>query len=153
MKTSEILPSAWPIQIGEKMKRKRLHGLVGGAHQWGITSCMNGRAILVFSNPGKSKDFGYDRWEGAREDGLFHYTGQGPVGDQDVSSRANKSLLRSKARGLPVHLFMSSRTDVTYFGLHQLAENPYRWERALDQTGQMRRVIVFHLVQVQVNQI
>ncbi len=141
----------WPIHVGQKLRRQVLHSLVGGAHQWGITSCMNRKAILVFSNPPKSKKFGYDRWEGRRSNGAYHYTGQGPNGDQDVSSRANKSLLRSKALGLPVHLFESEGAEVTYVGLYQLAEDPYRWEVAPDSNGMTRKVVVFHLVQVQID--
>lgn len=144
--------NSWPIKVGQKLKRRQLHSLVGGAHQWGITSCMNGSAILVFSNPAKSRKFGYDRWEGPRSDGTYHYTGQGPVGDQDISTRSNRALIRSKARQLPVHLFTSEGTEVTYVGLFELAEDPYRWERAPDQLGNDRRVVVFHLVRLDVDE-
>jgi hypothetical protein len=142
----------WPIEVGEKLLRKKLHALVGGAHQWGITSCMNGTAMLVFTNPTKAKKFGYDRWEGPVPDGGYHYTGQGPIGDQDVSTRANKSLLRSQFSGIPVHLFRSAGTEVTYLGRYKLAENPYRWEKAPDELGNDRRVVVFQFVQVQIDQ-
>jgi len=144
--------NSWPIKVGQKLKRRQLHSLVGGAHQWGITSCMNGSALLVFSNPAKSKKFGYDRWEGPRSDGTYHYTGQGPVGDQDISTRSNRALIRSKARQLPVHLFTSEGTEVTYVGLFELAEDPYRWERAPDLLGNDRRVVVFHLVRLDVDE-
>ena len=138
----------WPISVGQKLKRRALHTLVGGSHQWGITSCMGGKAILIFTNPNKARKFGYDRWEGPQADGVFLYTGQGPVGDQDVSTRSNKSLLLSKARNLPCHLFRSVGNEVTYLGEYELAEDPFRWERAPDQDGNDRKVIVFHLIQV-----
>lgn len=141
----------WPIVVGQKLLRKSLHALVGGGHQWGITSCMGGSALLVFTNPAKAKKFGYDRWEGSVPNGGFHYTGQGPIGDQDVSTRANKSLLRSQFSGIPVHLFRSAGTEVTYLGQYKLAENPYRWEKAPDELGNNRRVIVFQFVQVQID--
>ena len=142
----------WPIEVGEKILRRKLHALVGGGHQWGITSCMNGSALLVFVNPVKAKKFGYDRWEGPVPNGGYHYTGQGPIGDQDVSTRANKSLLRSQFSGIPVHLFRSEGTEVTYLGQYKLAENPYRWERAPDELGNNRRVVVFQFVQVEIDQ-
>lgn len=141
----------WPVKIGETLKRRRLHALVGGAQQWGITSCMKGAAMLVFSNPTRSRQYGYDRWEGPRSDGTYHYTGQGTTGHQDVSSRANRQLLRSKGLGKPVHLFESEGTDVTYVGPHELAEDPFRWEDAPDQAGNLRRVVVFHLVRIEID--
>ena len=142
--------NTWPIKIGQVIKRRELHQLVGGAHQWGITSCSNGTAVLVFNNPQKARKYGYDRWEGAKANGRFDYTGQGPRGDQDISTRANKSLLRTKARGLPIHLFRSEGTQVTYLGIYALAEDPYRWEEAPDETGLLRRVVVFQMVRVEV---
>ena len=141
----------WPIKVGETLKRRRLHTLVGGAHQWGITSCLDGRAMLLFRNPKKSKKFGYDKWEGKQGNGQFHYTGQGVKGNQDVSTRANKSLLMSKDLGKPVHVFESLGTDVTYLGHYELLDNPYRWEIAPDETGRERRVVVFHLQRVEID--
>lgn len=141
----------WPIQVEQRLKRKRLHELIGGAQQWGITSCMNGRAMLVFSNPARSKKYGYDKWEGQQTDGTFHYTGQGTVGDQNEDSRANRSLLESKAKGKPVHLFESEGTEVTYVGQHVLADKPFRYEQAPDTTGALRRVVVFHFVRLEID--
>ena len=141
----------WPIRVGETLKRRRLHALVGGAHQWGITSCLNGRAMLLFRNPKKSKKFGYDKGEGQQDNGQFHYTGQGVKGNQDVSSRANKSLLMSKDLEKPVHIFESLGTDVTYLGRYELLDNSYRWEVAPDETGHERRVVVFHLLRVEID--
>jgi hypothetical protein len=138
---------AWPVKVGEKLKRVELHAKVGGARQWGITSCLNGDAVLVFANPGKSAKFGYDKWERELANGDYHYTGQGPVGDQVVDSRANKSLLKTQASNAPIHLFEVDGTTVTYKGPYKLDSNPYRYERSLDLNGNDRRVIVFHLIQ------
>ena len=146
MKDFEVIP--WPLKPGERLKRKQLHALVGGSHQWGITSCLKGSALLVFTDPVRSREYGYDRWEGWRSDNSFHYTGQGTVGPQDVTSRANRSLLRSQAETKPIHLFEADRTVVTYLGEFKLAEDPFRWEEAPDKYGSMRPVVVFHLVRV-----
>ena len=141
----------WPVVVGEKIRRQKLHALVGGAQQWGITSCKKGTAVLVFSNPLKSRKFGYDRWEGPRSDGAYHYTGQGPAGDQDVSARANKVLLRSKSLEIPVHLFEAEGPEVTYLGQFELAEDPYRYEKAPDINGLLRKVVVFQLIRVEID--
>ena len=141
------MTSTWPIKVGGKLKRVELHAKVGGARQWGITSCLNGSAVLVFANPKKSAKFGYDKWEKEMGNGDYHYTGQGPVGDQVVDSRANKSLLKTQTSSAPIHLFEADGTTVTYKGQYKLDSNPYRYERSLDFNGNDRRVIVFHLVQ------
>lgn len=150
---SSPLLDDWPVVVGQTLKRQQLHALVGGARQWGITSCLKGVAILVFSNPRRSRQYGYDRWEGPRADGAYHYTGQGTIGHQDVSSGANRQLLRSKALGKSVHLFESEGTDVTYVGPYELAENPFRWEVAPDQKGNLRQVVVFHLLRVEIDHV
>ena len=143
--------SEWPVKIGQTLKRQKLHSLVGGAHQWGITSCLNGRAMLVFCNPKKSKKFGYDKWEGRQSGGQFHYTGQGVRGNQEISAGANRSLLRSREIGKPIHLFESQGTEVTYVGQYELATDAFRWENAPDETGRDRRVVVFHMVKVEID--
>jgi len=146
-----VTVSDWPVKVGQTLKRQRLHALVGGAHQWGITSCLGGKAMLVFCNPKKSKKFGYDKWEGRQSNGEFHYTGQGVRGNQEISSGANRSLLRSRELGKPIHLFVSAGTDVTYVGQHELAADAFRWETAPDETGRDRRVVVFQMVRVEID--
>ena len=138
--------SQWPVKVGQTLKRVALHEKVGGARQWGITSCLDGRAVLVFANPGKAAKFGYDKWEREQSNGEYHYTGQGPVGNQEVDCRANKSLLKTQMSNAPIHLFEADGTSVTYKGHYKLNSNPYRYERSLDLNGNDRRVIVFHLV-------
>ncbi len=140
--------SEWPVKVGQTLRRVVLHEKVGGARQWGITSCLDGRAVLVFANPGKAAKYGYDKWEREQSNGEYHYTGQGPVGDQKVDSRANKSLLKTQLSNSPIHLFEANGTSVTYKGQYKLNGNPYRYERSLDLNGNDRRVIVFHLVRV-----
>ena len=140
--------SDWPVKTGETLKRVALHAKVGGARQWGITSCLDGKAVLVFANPGKAAKFGYDKWEREQTNGDYHYTGQGPVGDQQVDTRANKSLLKTQLANTPIHLFEADGTSVTYKGEYKLNSDPYRYERSLDLNGNDRRVIVFHLVRV-----
>lgn len=137
----------WPVKVGGKLKRVELHEKVGGARRWGITSCLSGAAVLVFANPARSAKFGYDKWEKEMANGDYHYTGQGTVGDQVVDSRANKSLLKTQASNAPIHLFEADGTTVTYKGQYKLDSNPYRYERSLDENGNDRRVVVFHLIQ------
>lgn len=138
--------SSWPFSVGQRTTRREVHARVGGAHQWGITSCLQGKAVLVFSNPAKGRKFGYDRWQGWRPDGRFHYTGQGITGNQDIASRSNKVLLRTIETGLPIYLFEVDGKEVVYQGEFALDQVPYRIEDAPDARSLQRKVVVFHLV-------
>jgi 5-methylcytosine-specific restriction protein A len=137
---------SWPVDVGATLKRVHLHQMVGGAHQWGITSCLNGSAILVFSDAKKAQKFGYDKWEGFQRDGSFHYTGQGKFGPQTIESGSNRRLLRSSEDRKPIHVFLAHSPLVTYVGQFSLGIQPFRWEKAPDADGHERSVVVFHLL-------
>ncbi len=137
---------SWPISVGTTLKRVQVHAMVGGAHQWGVTSCLGGAAMLIFADPVKSREFGYDKWEGMQLDGSFHYTGQGKFGPQTVDSGPNRRLLKSNEEGRLIHVFRAQSPYVTYIGIFHLGEPPYRWESAPDTNGIERPVVVFHLI-------
>ncbi|QFQ90944.1 hypothetical protein LM010_05670 [Lacticaseibacillus manihotivorans] len=83
-----------------------------------------------------------DRWEA---DGLFHYTGEGQVGDQSLDYRQNKTLNESDRNGISVYLFESSRDNAyVYRGEVVLAKAPYP-EQAPDRDGKLWRVYKFPL--------
>jgi 5-methylcytosine-specific restriction protein A len=83
-----------------------------------------------------------DRWEA---DGLFHYTGEGQVGDQSLDYRQNKTLNESDQNGISIYLFESSRdNEYVYRGEVMLAKPPYP-EQAPDRDGKLRRVYKFPL--------
>ena len=139
---------SWAIEIGDQLRRSEVHARYGGATQWGITSCMNGNAVLVFVNPKKSAKFGYDKWEGPRPNGRYDYTGQGPEGDQSPDRRANKSLLLTQQNRTPIYLFEAHGPIVTFKGVFRLEHSPFRYERAPDINGNERRVIVFSFIRM-----
>lgn len=139
----------WPILRGQTLKRRALHALVGGAHQWGITSCLNGTNVLVFSNPASARKHGYDVFEGLQKSGIYTYTGQGLVGDQSIESGSNRTLLATQSSGRPIRLFTANGPEVTYLGRYRLAEVPFQYESAPDSSGLLRRVIVFNLLPIE----
>jgi hypothetical protein len=139
----------WPILRGQTLKRTELHSLVGGAQQWGITSYQNGLGVLIFANPLSSRRYGYDKWEGQKPSGVFDYTGQGRFGDQNIEKGANRTLLATQRTKKPIRLFVVNKTDVTYLGKYKLADDPFRYEFAPDESGLSRRVVVFSLVPVE----
>lgn len=149
------MQSLFPVTLGNSLRKKEIHELVGGSGQHALTSCLGGLGFLVFHDPVKGKEFGYDRWEGAQLDGTFHYTGQGVNGDQMLRG-PNKSLLQTVANGTPIHFFTRPEPGIkrkpgnpyTYCGTVALAEYPYSVKTAPDKSGALRNVLVFHFVPV-----
>ncbi len=137
----------WGIKVGEVLKKTEIHKKYGGSGQHGMTSCLNGTEFLVFHNEKKSREFGYDKWEGRQLDGTFWYTGQGVRGDQKLT-RANKSLLEADLKGKPIRLFESVGTSTTYLGQYVLGEPKYEEELAPDEIGDERKVFVFRFVPI-----
>ena len=81
-----------------------------------------------------------DKWE---NDGLFHYTGMGLKGDQDLNYLQNRTLNESNSNGVTVHLFESFKSnEYTYRGEVFLAKEPYQITET-DAEGRKRRVYKF----------
>jgi hypothetical protein len=134
----------WSLEVGASLLRRRVHELFGGQQQGGISTPANSRHILIFTDPAKGKKFGYDLFEGEREDGCFSYTGQGQIGDQKFAN-GNKALLDSQQDGRTIRLFRTSGTLATYVGSYNLGTPPYVLRDAIDAEGNNRTIIVFNL--------
>ncbi|WP_460332586.1 restriction endonuclease [Streptomyces sp. O3] len=102
---------------------------------------------MLFSSHKAPRLYGYvDDW-GA--DGYYHYTGEGTVGDQQMTG-GNLSILKHREDGRPLHVFRPVSSGVIeHLGEFTLAEeNPwYRMDRP-DKFGETRSVITFRLSQV-----
>ena len=146
------IDKSFPLEIGETILRSNLHKLVGGTTQSGMTSSQKGGSFLIFHNPKKGRQFGYDIWEGLQADGTFWYTGQGVEGDQTLT-RANKQLLDFAKSGKPIHFFISRGTETTYQGKVDLANGEFVWKEAPDAKGNLRKVIVFKLLPIMENRL
>ena len=103
--------------------------------------------MFLFSNPAAGRAFGY-RFDGWHDDGTFHYTGDGQVGDQEATVGGNRALIRAAELGRVVRLFRSAGRFTTYLGRFELADSPYYRTDALDRLGEPRSVLVFRLVPV-----
>ena len=78
---------------------------------------------MIFSDPVAGERHGY--FDGWREDGHFHYTGEGQRGDQQMKS-GNAAILRHSDEGRALRLFMGVRGTVTYEGEFEVdPEEPY----------------------------
>ncbi|MCE5255110.1 MAG: HNH endonuclease [Actinomycetia bacterium] len=83
----------------------------------------------------------FDRWEGD----VFHYTGMGLVGDQNLDRTQNRTLAESDTNGVAVFLFENPRpNEYVFAGRVMLANGPYP-EMQRDKDGNERRVWVFPL--------
>jgi hypothetical protein len=138
----------WTTKVGEVMTRRAVHARYGGQQQQGISTPADSTEILVFTDPSKGAKYGYDLHEGAREDGIYAYTGEGRLGDQTLS-RGNLALLNSVQLGKTVRLFRTDNTLATYVGAFTLDDPPYSWQAIPDESGAIRKGIVFNLAPIE----
>jgi hypothetical protein len=130
------------MEIGSYHLRAELHARFGGNPRAGICPTKSG-AVLVFSDPASGTPFGYDSHDYLL-DGLYHYTGEGRTGDQQLV-RGNKALMKNS----PLLLF--SRVDQKtwrFVGEVGLSDTPYLVAEAPDQLGNLRKVLVFRFMAV-----
>ncbi len=67
----------------------------------------------MFTDPVAGERHGY--FDGWRDDGYFHYTGEGQRGDQGMMS-GNAAILNHARDGRSLRLFMGARGTVRYVG-------------------------------------
>jgi hypothetical protein len=133
----------WKLTPGQTILRSALHDEFGGNRQGGIAPSARYPEVFVFTTPAGHQHGYTDR---LRNDGLFHYTGQGQTGDQTFTG-ANRVLLEHKQRGMAVRVFLGVSGTTTYVGEFEVDdERPTYWETAPSTAGgPERRVIVFRL--------
>ena len=138
------------LKPGETIERKQLHELYGGRTQGGIGPSRRSDNVFIFSDPIAGEPHGY--FDGWREDGCFHYTGEGQYGDQQMKS-GNAAILRHAEEGRALRVFMGARGSVTYEDEFELdSEEPYYTTDAPETNdGPIRKVIVFRLRPTTVN--
>jgi 5-methylcytosine-specific restriction protein A len=143
----------WVTPIGAISTRAELKELYGGSvYSGGVVPSNTTPNVLVFSDPGEGRKYGY-RYDGPAPDGsAYYYTGRGTVGDQTIAD--NRAIIEHKEHGRTLRLFEASgvvqgtQTKLQrYLGEFILdSERPYRREPAQDTTGATRTVLVFRLL-------
>lgn len=141
----------WDLEPGATLPRREVNLRFGGNRMSGIADSAQTANVLLFSNPVKGKQFGYDRFEGWCEDGTFAYTGEGQEGDQSLDSPGNRALLTAETNGKAIRLFTVAGSMATYVGEFLLADVPHVERRSLDKHGNERAVFVFNLAPVHIN--
>lgn len=136
----------WDLRPGDEIRRKELHRQYGGGGQGGISPSRTSPNVLIFSDltAGSQHGYIYDAWD-AVQPGLFHYTGEGQFGDQQMI-RGNRAIFDHAEDGRAIRLFDGVRGDVRYVGEMEFAGPAFEMRPAHESGGaKVREVIVFHL--------
>src|SRR5690242_10071295 len=104
---------ALDISQDTTLRRTELHERYGGRRQGGISPSKVSDNVFIFTDPTKGLVHGYlyDGWR----DGLYHYTGEGQISDQQMV-QGNRAVRDHVAEGRELHLFEAHGVDVTYQG-------------------------------------
>lgn len=130
--------------VGELYNRRQdIHALFKGQQQGGISSPKEFPYVIIFTGE-QGHAYGYK--DGWNQDGLYYYTGEGQIGDQELRM-GNKAILDHQKNGKELLLFQYEKTGLVRHvgqmecvGYHE-AERP-------DRNGDPRKVLVFELVPV-----
>ena len=149
---------AFRLRAGDIVTRSQLVVEYGGSVQsGGIVPSKTSNSVFVFTDPAEGTQFGYV-YDGFSSDGtVFHYTGAGRDGDQQISG-SNSPILTHAAKGRSLHAFSaagvvsgSQAKLQRYIGEFVLdPELPFERMPALDRGGALRTVLVFRLLPVSV---
>jgi hypothetical protein len=144
MSTREYEVTEWDLAPGDEIERKVLQQTYGGRTQGGIGPSLKSPNVFIFSDPVAGEPHGY--FDGWRDDGYFHYTGEGQYGDQQMKS-GNAAILNHVADGRALRVFMGARGTVTYEDEFELADEQPWYSTDAPETGDgpVRKVIVFRL--------
>jgi hypothetical protein len=135
----------WTLQVGDQIRRRAVHAAYGGQQQGGISTPRRLRDILVFTDPIGGARYGYERFEGLREDGSYSYTGEGQHGHQ-AFVRGNLALRDAAKNVRTIRLFTTRGSAATYVGAFSTGEPSYRIDTIPDVDGLPRRGIIFNLI-------
>lgn len=134
----------WDLAPGDTILRVDLHTRYGGSQRGGMTRSSTSANVFLFTDPAVGHQHGYyDGWL----DGVFHYTGMGQKGDQEMKS-GNRAVLQHEEERRALRLFRGSGGSVTYLGEFTLDPGRpwYRMDAPESGGDAIRQVIVFRLL-------
>src|SRR4051794_34432431 len=137
MATTEFI-----FKPGQTIKRSDLHELLGGRRQGGISPSKVTLNVMLFTDPRKGLLHGY-LYDGWREDGFYHYTGEGQFGDQQMA-QGNRAIRDHDKEGRELHLFEVRDGTATYVGRFEFVDH-YSADAPETNDRPIRSVIVFRL--------
>ncbi|MGW8482172.1 hypothetical protein ACWGJP_03495 [Microbacterium sp. NPDC055903] len=138
---------AWVLEPGDVVRRRAIHETYGGQQQGGISTPRSIPEIFIFTDPEAGAKFGYDQFEGLREDGSYSYTGEGQYGPQ-IFVRGNKALRDAATDGKIIRLLRTKGVSATYVGSFTTGTPTYAIETIPDADGNPRDGIIFNLIPI-----
>ncbi len=144
-KISDHAQKGTALTPGESIRRVDLHDQYGGRRQGGISPSKQSANVFLFTDQAQGLLHGYI-YDGQREDGYFHYTGEGQLGDQRMV-QGNRAIRDHREEGRELHLFDVSGGLATYLGQFEYVDD-YSADAPETGGGQERKVIVFRLKRV-----
>lgn len=130
------------MKLGDQIKRTELHRRFGGRRQGGISPSKQSANVFLFTDQARGVLHGYI-YDGHREDGFYHYTGEGQRGDQRMA-QGNRAIRDHRDEDRELHLFNASSGTVTYMGQFEYVDH-YTADAPETGDGAIRSVIVFRL--------
>lgn len=127
------------FQVGSTYLRREVNQALGGQVQGGICTPRGYPVVILFSD--RANAYGYrDGW---KDDGFFHYTGQGQVGDMRMV-RGNSAILRHQEDRKLLMVF--KETEKRHYRFEGYMEYVGYYEETLpDGDGNLRRAFIFKL--------
>jgi hypothetical protein len=98
--------------------------------------------VFIFTDPVKGLAHGY-LYDGWRDDGLFHYTGEGQIGDQQMA-QGNRAIRDHETEGRELHVFEVASGVATYMDEFEYVDH-YSADAPETNDGPTRSVLVFRL--------
>jgi hypothetical protein len=127
---------------GDTIRRVDLHEEYGGRRQGGISPSKQSDHVFIFTDAERGLLHGYV-YDGWREDELYHYTGEGQVGDQ-IMAQGNRSIRDHEEEGRELHLFDVRGREASYVGQFTYVDH-YEADAPETGGGPLRKVYVFRL--------
>ncbi len=133
--------SAFPFEKEKYYKQEVIREKCYAHSQWGISYNSSDNYWVVLKNKKSNTNTYYDRMD---ENGIYHYTGQGLIGDQSMTG-VNEGLKSAASKGQKIHLFWkyNQNSDHKYVG--QVRVEKIDEEIQKDQDNYPRKVFVFSL--------
>lgn len=111
------MTNGWVLAPGESIKRVTLHDQFGGSRFGGISPSTRTPNVFIFSDPKSGEKHGYiDDW---KDDGCFHYTGEGQQGDQRMAV-GKRAIAEADQVGRALRVFKGTGGTVQYEGQFEL---------------------------------
>lgn len=126
------------LKQGDVIYNNELCEIFKCSPQGGMRRSLTTNTLILISSPRNTYN---DRWI----DKIFHYTGMGLTGNQEINYSQNKTLANSTLNTIVVLLFeVFIPKEYTFIGQVELAGEPYQ-EEQLDQKNNLRKVWIFPL--------